>query len=178
MNRPQRTNRVVQSPLGPLTLTAEGDALVEVDFGTPVGVPVGTLASRGDSAPMDAAESGPRSSSVADRVLDEAARQLDAYFAGDRREFDLPLRLYGTDFQAVVWRALREIPYGETRSYADVARRIGRPTAVRAVGHANGQNPLAIVVPCHRVIGADGSLTGYAGGLELKRALLELEARG
>ena len=157
MDKPQRTTRVVDSPLGPLALIAEEDALVAIDFGTPTGTTRGTAA--------------------AERVLDEAARQLDAYFAGELREFDLPLRPHGTAFQTDVWKALREIPYGETRSYADIARRIGRPTAVRAVGAANGRNPLAIVVPCHRVIGADGSLTGYAGGLELKRALLELEAR-
>jgi methylated-DNA-[protein]-cysteine S-methyltransferase len=158
----------VASPLGPLTLTAEQHALVELDFATPAG----------SAAAADRQEIGPRPSSSAERVLDDAARQLGAYFAGELRDFDLPLRPQGTPFQIAVWKALREIPYGETHSYADIARRIGRPTAVRAVGRANGQNPLAIVVPCHRVIGADGSLTGYSGGLELKRALLELEARG
>ena len=109
--------------------------------------------------------------------LREAKRQLGEYFAGDRREFDLPLAPDGTAFQHRVWDALRRIPYAETRSYGDLAKRIGNPTASRAVGAANGRNPLAIVVPCHRVIGADGSLTGYGGGLPVKAALLALEQR-
>lgn len=108
-------------------------------------------------------------------LLRRAAEQLRAYFAGQRRSFDLPLRMQGTDFQLAVWRALLTIPYGETRSYAQIAAQIGRPKACRAVGLANGQNPLAIIVPCHRVIGADGSLTGYGGGLDMKRLLLDLE---
>jgi methylated-DNA-[protein]-cysteine S-methyltransferase len=103
------------------------------------------------------------------------ARQLEEYFAGRRRGFDLPLDLRGTGFQKRCWQELLKIPYGETRSYADIARAIGNPLAVRAVGLANGQNPIAIIVPCHRVIGSDGSLTGYGGGLETKRWLLELE---
>lgn len=104
--------------------------------------------------------------------------QLKAYFAGDLRDFDLPLAAAGTPFQQRVWRALRDIPYGETISYGELARRIGQPTASRAVGLANGQNPISIVVPCHRVIGANGSLTGYGGGLERKRWLLAHEAKG
>ncbi len=104
-----------------------------------------------------------------------AAEQLEAYFAGERRDFDLPLAPAGTDFDHAVWDLLRAIPYGETRSYGELARALGRPERVRAVGRANGRNPLAIVVPCHRVIGADGSLVGYGGGLERKRALLALE---
>lgn len=174
MQKPQRTTRVVDSPFGPLTLTAEEDALVEIDFGTSASLAGQAVASSGAAA----AEIRTRRASAADRVIDETARQLDAYFAGELREFHLPLSPHGTAFQNEVWKALREIPYGETRSYAAIARRIGRPTAVRAVGAANGRNPLAIVVPCHRVIGADGSLTGYAGGLERKHALLALEARG
>lgn len=106
----------------------------------------------------------------------EAERQLRLYFAGKLRSFDLPLELPGTDFQRAAWAALLEIPYGETRSYRDQAEAIGRPKAVRAVAGANGQNRVAIVVPCHRVIGADGSLTGYGGGIDRKRALLELES--
>jgi AraC family transcriptional regulator of adaptative response/methylated-DNA-[protein]-cysteine methyltransferase len=101
--------------------------------------------------------------------------QLEEYFAGQRTEFDLPLEAPGTDFQKRVWKALRTIPVGETRSYADIARQIGRPTAVRAVARANGDNRLAILFPCHRVVGSDGSLTGYAGGLWRKRRLLDLE---
>jgi methylated-DNA-[protein]-cysteine S-methyltransferase len=108
-------------------------------------------------------------------VLAETRRQLDAYFAGARTSFDLPLDLQGTPFQQEAWRALAEIPFGETRSYARQAARLGRPKAFRAVGAANGRNPLSIVLPCHRVIGSDGSLTGFAGGIETKRWLLEHE---
>ena len=105
----------------------------------------------------------------------EAARQLRAYFAGELRQFDLPLDLHGTDFQRRVWKKLVGIPYGETRSYRQIAQAIGSPQAVRAVGAANGANPIPIVVPCHRVIGASGKLVGYGGGLPLKKRLLELE---
>jgi methylated-DNA-[protein]-cysteine S-methyltransferase len=110
-----------------------------------------------------------------DALFHDAMAQLREYFAGTRRQFDLRLHPKGTDFQKSVWRALQRIPYGETRSYADLAGAIGRPTAVRAVGLANGANPLPIVIPCHRVIGKDGSLTGYGGGLAIKEALLRLE---
>ena len=102
-------------------------------------------------------------------------RQLDEYFAGTRKAFDFPCRLHGTPFQEAVWAALREIPYGETRSYKDIAEAIGHPKAFRAVGMANHANPIFITIPCHRVIGASGSLVGYGGGLEMKKALLELE---
>ncbi len=102
-------------------------------------------------------------------------RQLEEYFAGDRTTFDIPLAAEGAPFEREVWHALEEIPYGETVSYGEIARRVGQPTAARAVGTANGRNPIAVIVPCHRVIGADGSLTGYGGGLERKRLLLELE---
>jgi methylated-DNA-[protein]-cysteine S-methyltransferase len=102
--------------------------------------------------------------------------QLDQYFAGDRHDFDIQLDLLGNSFELLVWDQLRNIPYGETASYKEVARRIGHPSAPRAVGMANGRNPVAVIVPCHRVIGADGSLTGYGGGLERKRFLLEVEA--
>jgi len=110
-----------------------------------------------------------------DALLEPARRQLTEYFAGERTTFDLRLRPAGAPFQLCVWEALRRIPYGQTASYGEVARELGHPTAARAVGAANGRNPIAIVVPCHRVIGANGSLTGYAGGLECKRALLDLE---
>jgi methylated-DNA-[protein]-cysteine S-methyltransferase len=116
-----------------------------------------------------------RSHPVGGGALDEAARQLADYFKRRRRRFDLPLDPAGTPFQRRVWEALRKIPYGETRSYGEIAREIGRPDAMRAVGAANGANPLPIVVPCHRVVGADGSLTGFGGGLDVKRFLLELE---
>lgn len=108
-------------------------------------------------------------------VLAEAARQIAEYFAGERTDFDLPLDLVGTEFQVAAWRALADIPYGRTATYAQQADRIGRPTATRAVGAANGRNPVSIVLPCHRVVGADGSLTGFAGGLANKRLLLDLE---
>jgi methylated-DNA-[protein]-cysteine S-methyltransferase len=110
-------------------------------------------------------------------ILIEAERQISEYFAGERIDFDLPLQLDGTEFQKKVWQALREIPFGKTKSYLDLARAVGSPEASRAVGAANGKNPLSIVVPCHRVVGADGALTGFAGGLETKAALLALEAR-
>ncbi len=148
-------HRTIGSPLGPLLLVAEGEALVAVH-----------LPGR-HAAPPAGEEDAP--------VLADAADQLAGYFAGERTAFDLPLAPRGTPFQLAVWEALRRIPYGETRSYAQVAREIGRADRVRAVGGANARNPLAIVVPCHRVVGSDGSLTGYAGGLACKRALLDLE---
>jgi methylated-DNA-[protein]-cysteine S-methyltransferase len=108
--------------------------------------------------------------------LADVSRQLREYFAGERREFDLPLKLSGTEFQVSVLEALQNIPYGETTSYGEIAKRIGRPKAVRAVGAANGRNPIPIIVPCHRVIGSTGDLTGFGGGLDTKEALLRLEA--
>ena len=109
------------------------------------------------------------------RLTELVFRQLDEYFAGTRRSFDFPCRAQGTPFQRKVWAALRDIPYGETRTYGDIARAIGQPKAARAVGMANNRNPIYIATPCHRVIGADGSLVGYGGGLAMKAALLELE---
>ena len=108
-------------------------------------------------------------------VLEQARQELEEYFAGDRREFKTPLALYGTAFQVAVWNALAAIPFGETCSYADVARTVGRPRAYRAVGLANGANPIALILPCHRVIASDGGLGGYGGGLETKRKLLAFE---
>ncbi|HLK05819.1 MAG TPA: methylated-DNA--[protein]-cysteine S-methyltransferase [Candidatus Acidoferrum sp.] len=105
----------------------------------------------------------------------DVKRQLNAYFAGELKEFEIPLLMEGTEFQKRVWKALQTIPYGETMSYGEVAKKIGEPKAVRAVGAANGQNPIPIIVPCHRVIGSDGSLTGFGGGIENKKKLLELE---
>jgi len=109
-------------------------------------------------------------------VMRNTVRQLQAYFAGDSQFFDVPLEIGGTDFQRRVWNALRTIPYGQTRSYSQIAAQIGAPRAVRAVGAANGRNPIPIIVPCHRVIGASGSLVGFGGGLAWKRLLLDLEA--
>ncbi len=144
---------VIDSPVGRLLLAVSGHGLLVVEFG---GKPRdGWIESPERTAPY--------------------VHQLEEYFAGKRRRFDLPLDMRGTDFQKRCWQALLKIPYGETRSYADIARAIGNPAAVRAVGLANGQNPIAIIVPCHRVIGSDGSLTGYGGGLATKRKLLELE---
>jgi methylated-DNA-[protein]-cysteine S-methyltransferase len=145
---------VVTSPIGPLRLTGDGAALTAIDFHARGRVAAG----RPD-----------------DPLLREAAAQLAAYFAGRLRVFDLPLAPQGTPFRRTVWEALLGVPWGTTASYGDIARRLGRPRAVRAVGAANGANPLPIVIPCHRIVGADGSLTGFAGGLELKARLLELE---
>jgi methylated-DNA-[protein]-cysteine S-methyltransferase len=131
------------------------------------GVPSGSGVSSGPGVSTDPSPPNP--------LLGEALSQLRAYFAGRLREFRLPLSLAGTDFQIRVWRHLQTIPYGETRSYSAIAQAIGRPSAVRAVGAANGANPVPIVVPCHRVIGANGKLVGYGGGLPLKKRLLELE---
>ena len=111
-------------------------------------------------------------------MLEEAARQLRAYFAGQRQAFSLPLAPRGTAFQLQVWQALQTIPYGEVRTYGEIARAIGKPKACRAVGMANHKNPISIIVPCHRVVGADGSLTGYGGGLAAKEFLLALEQGG
>lgn len=108
-------------------------------------------------------------------LTEQLGNELAGYFAGERRQFDIPLDLVGTDFQQQVWQALLTIPYGETRSYGEQARQIGRPTASRAVAAANGNNKIAIIVPCHRVIGSDGSMTGYGGGIDRKRWLLSLE---
>lgn len=148
-------------------------------FYTYVQTPVGPLLVAGDPQHLCAVHFAParpeRGWKEADEPFEDIAKQLHEYFAGKRREFDVELDMNGTPFQLDVWSALREIPYGETRSYTDVARQIGRPKAVRAVGAANGANPIPIIVPCHRVIGSDGSLTGYGGGEARKRALLALE---
>ena len=128
-----------------------------------------------DMSSCDGFEQRERGQEGTSPLLEAAARQLDEYFAGTRLEFELPLRPAGTAFQRQAWQALQAIPYGETRSYAQQARAVGRPTATRAIGAANGRNPIAIIVPCHRVIGSDGSLTGYAGGEAVKRWLLAHE---
>jgi methylated-DNA-[protein]-cysteine S-methyltransferase len=150
----------IDTPIGPLLLVGDGTALVEVG-----------LPQRGGAAtpPAGATENPSK--------LHAAVRQFDEYFSGKRLHFDLPLRPSGTPFQLEVWGALLAIPYGETVSYADIARRIRRPRAVRAVGAANGANPLAIIVPCHRVIGSHGDLVGYGGGLPIKRWLLAHERK-
>ena len=147
------------SPIGELLLAGDQDAL------TMIGFPKGSM--RRDPEPDWIFNEAP---------FAEAMRQLDEYFDGKRRDFDLPLKLDGTEFQLLVLDELQKIPYGETTSYGDIAKRIGRPKASRAVGAANGRNPIPIVVPCHRVIGSHGDLTGFGGGLDTKEALLRLEA--
>ena len=154
-----RTHTVVASPIGPLTVVWEDGALVRLAMSPP-----GRFVD---------AEIGERS----DEGFDDVVRQLGEYFAGERTAFDLPLRPVGSDFELAVWDQLTRIPYGETRSYGHVAQAVGEPGGAQAVGAANGRNPLAIVVPCHRVIGADGSLVGFGGGLPRKRFLLDLEQR-
>jgi methylated-DNA-[protein]-cysteine S-methyltransferase len=160
----QRSHAVIDSPIGPLTLIGQDGRLAGVHMQITRYAP-------------DAGAFGAAIASESDPVLAAAAGQLDAYFRGQLTSFDLPLALEGTQFQRCVWAALQSIPYGETISYGELARRIGQPSASRAVGLANGRNPVAIVVPCHRVIGADGSLTGYGGGMDRKRFLLALEQR-
>ena len=155
------TTRRVDSPFGPLTIVGSTAGLR------------GVLWPGDDPARIGLAGVVLRPGSV--DVLDEAAQQLDAYFAGTRSMFTLLLDLHGTAFQLAAWQALVEIPYGETRTYAEQAAHLGHPTAVRAVGTANGRNPLAIVLPCHRVVGSDGALRGFAGGLDVKASLLAFE---
>ena len=149
----------VDTPIGELLLAGEDDALSMIGF------PKGSM--RRDPEPDWIYNEKP---------LANARKQLDEYFKGARKDFDLPLKLGGTEFQVSVLKALQNIPYGETVSYGEIAKRIGRPKAVRAVGAANGRNPIPIVVPCHRVIGSGGDLTGFGGGLDTKEALLRLEA--
>jgi methylated-DNA-[protein]-cysteine S-methyltransferase len=146
-------HHAIDTPIGDLLLVGDGSALAELHF-----APVGPTPGPNDPG-----------------CFEEVEGQLQAYFAGERTSFHLPLAPSGTGFQLRVWEALTEIPFGETRSYGEIAARVGRPDAVRAVGATNGRNPIAVIVPCHRVIGSDGSLTGYGGGLDRKRALLELE---
>ncbi|GAA1138931.1 methylated-DNA--[protein]-cysteine S-methyltransferase [Ornithinicoccus hortensis] len=162
---PGRVRVEVGSPIGTLTLVADGDRLAGV-----------YMEAHRHAPPPEAW--GPRvDPGQAPPVLRDTASQLSAYFAGELTHFDLPLAPAGTEFQQRVWSTLRTIPYGTTWSYAQLAERIGAPGAARAVGLANGRNPISIVVPCHRVVGADGSLTGYGGGVERKRTLLLLEER-
>jgi methylated-DNA-[protein]-cysteine S-methyltransferase len=149
----------MESPIGELTITADGGSLTGVHMNEQRHTPKIPATYMRD-----------------DRGLEHVVEQLNAYFAGELHDFELPMTMRGTEFQRRVWAALCEIPYGETISYGELARWVGNPKASRAVGLANGRNPVAIVVPCHRVIGADGSLTGYGGGLERKVWLLEHEA--
>ena len=152
----------IESPVGKLKLVASAKALVAVLWEQ----------ERPNRVKLDISKLDPRHP-----ILLETERQLMEYFAGRRTQFELPLKPCGTEFQMKVWRALREIPFGETRSYLNLAKILGSAKAARGVGFANGKNPLSIVVPCHRVVGSDGSLTGFAGGLQTKAKLLALEAK-
>jgi methylated-DNA-[protein]-cysteine S-methyltransferase len=164
MRKPSKTyvSKTMASPVGRLTLVASDAGLAAIlwENDNPNRVP-DTIAGEDARHP----------------VLREAERQLKEYFAGVRTAFDLPLDFHGTDFQKQVWAALLAIPFGETRSYGQIARALGKPAAMRAVGAANGRNPISIIAPCHRVIGANGQLTGFAGGLKAKAHLLALEAK-
>ncbi len=153
----------VDSPIGRLRLVAKGDALAGILWEV-------ERAKRVDFTPW--------SENTESAVLQETAEQLQQYFAGKRDRFDVKLDFKGTEFQKQVWAALLTIPFGETKTYGEIAQQIGRPTAVRAVGAANGRNPIAIIAPCHRVIGSTGALTGFAGGLKAKELLLAVEERG
>ncbi|HYQ61951.1 methylated-DNA--[protein]-cysteine S-methyltransferase [Actinophytocola sp.] len=153
-----RTHTVMDTPVGPLTLVATDGVLSGLYMDEQRHRPLEeTFGRRDDTRSADAIE------------------QLTAYFAGDLKEFDIPLAMAGTEFQRRVWTELQRIPYGETTTYGELAERLGRPTASRAVGLANGKNPICIIIPCHRVVGASGSLTGYGGGLPRKRYLLAFE---
>ncbi|MFJ2768899.1 methylated-DNA--[protein]-cysteine S-methyltransferase [Streptomyces sp. NPDC087300] len=154
----ERLHTVIDSPYGPLTLVATDGVLSGLYMTEQRHRPPQETFGDRDPAPFG-----------------EAISQLAGYFAGELTEFDLPLRLAGTPFQQSVWQELRRIPYGETRSYGQLAEALGKPNASRAVGLANGKNPIGVIVPCHRVVGADGSLTGYGGGLDRKRQLLAFE---
>lgn len=149
----------LDTPIGELLLAGEDGALAMIGF------------------PKGSMRRDPEAEWIYnEKPLANARQQLEEYFAGDRKDFDLPLKIEGTEFQVSVLKALQEIPYGQTVSYGEIAKRIGRPKAVRTVGAANGRNPIPIVVPCHRVIGSSGDLTGFGGGLDTKEALLRLEA--
>ncbi|WP_046300341.1 MULTISPECIES: methylated-DNA--[protein]-cysteine S-methyltransferase [unclassified Mycobacterium] len=151
--------RTIDSPIGPLTLAGDDGRLTHLLM-------------------LDHAHAPDRNGwRRDDTAFSDVAQQLSAYFAGDLTEFDVDYALLGTDFQRRVWTALLTIPYGQTRSYGELASQIGSPTASRAVGLANGRNPISIIVPCHRVIGSNGSLTGYGGGIDRKKSLLDLERR-
>ncbi|MGQ0841886.1 methylated-DNA--[protein]-cysteine S-methyltransferase [Actinokineospora sp.] len=155
-----RTHTIVDSPLGPLTLVAADGVLAGLYLDRQRHRPVPDTFGTPDAGAFGA-----------------VGEQLSAYFAGTLTEFDLPIVFVGTEFQRTVWQALCDIPYGETVSYGELAERIGKPTAARAVGLANGKNPISVVVPCHRVVGSTGDLTGYGGGVDRKRYLLDFEKR-
>lgn len=164
-----------QSPIGNLELVEENGVLIRVVYLSQEEKEKECLQSKTSKKKLLQAASRKEIELRSTPILEEAVRQLEEYFSGVRKEFQLPLDLRGTEFQKKVWRALLEIPYGETRSYGEIAERIGNPKATRAVGMANHNNPIMIIVPCHRVIGKNRSMTGYACGIEVKEALLRLE---
>ena len=147
-------NQLLHTPIGWLNIVTDETAVTAIEF-----------------------DADPAAGQKPNAISRQCCQQLEAYFKGDIKDFDVPLKMAGTDFQRQVWQALNLVPFGETCSYADIANRIGNPKAVRAVGAANGKNPIPIIVPCHRVIGSSGKLTGYAGGLDLKVWLLEHEKK-
>jgi methylated-DNA-[protein]-cysteine S-methyltransferase len=147
---------VYESPIGKLTLASNGEALTQLEF----------------EDPRYALTQHPRGD---DKILRQARKELDAYFAGKLKDFTVPVAPQGTEFQKKAWKALQKIPYGTTRSYGQQAKVVGNPSASRAVGAANGRNPIAVIIPCHRVIGSNGSLTGFGGGMKRKQFLLDLE---
>lgn len=149
-------HKIYKTPIGHITIVENGTAITHIHFGE-----------------LDDLQSYGTDRST--QLLEMAFTQLSEYFSGSRTVFDLPLCPAGTEFQQKVWRALLEVPYGETRTYGEIAARVGSPKASRAVGMANHHNPIAIVIPCHRIIGKNGTLTGYAGGLAIKQSLLQLE---
>jgi methylated-DNA-[protein]-cysteine S-methyltransferase len=155
--------KIIDSPAGPLTLVSSEKGLAAILF-------------RVDDPSLAALT--PLVERPNDPILLETEQQLGQYFDGARKEFTVPLDFHGTEFQRSVWKALLSIPFGETRSYGQIARQVGKPSASRAVGAANGRNPISIIAPCHRVIGSSGKLTGYGGGLDAKEMLLSLEAKG
>jgi O-6-methylguanine DNA methyltransferase len=161
----------IDSAIGPLFLAASGKGLVALEFDARL---PGQQSIRPNPRDLREERKDFKFEDSADELWPYVS-ELEGYFAGKRREFTFPIDLRGTDFQLACWRALLAIPYGETRTYADIARAVGKPNAFRAVGMANNRNPVAIVVPCHRVIASDGTLCGYGGGLDVKRKLLELE---
>jgi O-6-methylguanine DNA methyltransferase len=161
----------IESAIGPLFLAASAEGLVALEFDARL---LGQQSIRPNPRDLRQEKTGFKFEESAG-AMRPYVNELEEYFSGKRRKFTFPLDLRGTDFQIACWRALQAIPYGETRTYADIARAVRKPNAFRAVGMANNRNPIAIVVPCHRVIASDGTLCGYGGGLDVKRKLLELE---
>ncbi len=164
-----------QSPIGALRIVEENGALIRIEYLNKGKAVFSNQKTEHDSIEGNLAKSMKSVYTEKTTLLEEAVRQMQGYFAGKRKSFDVPLKPQGTPFQQKVWQALLEIPYGETRSYSDIAEAIGNPKAVRAVGMANHYNPIMILIPCHRVIGKNHDMTGYACGIEVKRALLQLE---